>query len=286
MKKQAVTFFIMNGIGNRFAIFDARQDPDFELSDEQVRTLATPGGVFIGEKGADQVIIMRQAHTSGGDTFMEIRNRRGFEVAACGNATRCVAWLYLRETGQTNMRLATQSGILDCEQSGPFNITVDMGIPKLDWQDIPLKEAMHTHHMDIKIGPIDAPVLYNPGAVNMGNPHCVFFVRDFNAFSPEKVGAMVEFHPLFPEQVNVSFARVEDRTHIRLKVWERGVGLTQACGTGACAAVVAAVRQKRTERQVQVRLDGGTLDIDWHESNGHVMMRGAVELEGEGKWTL
>ena len=157
-----------------------------------------------------------------------------------------------------------------------------MGAPKLEWQQIPIKEAMHTHHMDIKVGPIDDPVLYNPGAVSMGNPHCVFFVEDFERAKPEKVGPMIEYHPLFPQQANVGFARIDGRNKIRLRVWERGVGMTLACGTGACAAVVAAVRQKRTERKVEVVVDGGVLQIDWREEDDHVIMTGPVEVEFEG----
>ena len=134
----------------------------------------------------------------------------------------------------------------------------------------------------MKVGPIDNPVLHNPGAVSMGNPHCVFFVEDFTTARPEQVGPMIEFHPLFPEQANVGFARVDGPDKIRLRVWERGVGMTLACGTGACAAVVAAVRQKRTDRQVTVEVDGGILEIDWREEDDHVIMTGPVELEMEG----
>ena len=157
-----------------------------------------------------------------------------------------------------------------------------MGAPKLEWEQIPLTEVMHTHHVDVKVGPIDNPVLHNPGAVNMGNPHCVFFVDDFEKAKPEKVGPMIEFHPLFPEQANVGFAIVENKDKIRLKVWERGVGMTLACGTGACAAVVAAVRQKRSNRKVEVVVDGGVLLIEWRESDDHVIMTGPVKLESEG----
>jgi diaminopimelate epimerase len=157
-----------------------------------------------------------------------------------------------------------------------------MGAPKLEWDQIPLEEPMHTHHIDVKLGPIDNPVLHNPGAVSMGNPHCVFFVEDFTTAKPEQVGPMIEFHPLFPQQANVGFARVESKDKIRLKVWERGVGMTLACGTGACAAVVAAHRQKRTNRKVEVVVDGGVLNIEWRESDDHVIMTGPIELEKEG----
>jgi len=262
----------MNGAGNRFAVFDAREAAGFVLSEEKVKNICKPGSSVMGEKGADQLIIIRGPKSTGADAFMEIWNQKGFEVDACGNATRCIAWLYMRDEGVDSMVLETNAGLLLCAAAGENQVAVDMGPPKLDWEQIPLEEAMHTHHIDVKLGPIDNPVLHNPGAVNMGNPHCVFFVEDFEQAKPDKVGPMIEFHPLFPEQVNVGF----------VKVWERGVGMTLACGTGACAAVVAAVRQKRTDRKVKVEVDGGTLYIEWREGDNHVIMTGPIELESEG----
>ena len=279
---RVMRFLIMNGAGNRFAVFDARGDAGFRCSEEKVKAICKPGSSVMGEKGADQLIIIREPKTSGAHAFMEIWNQKGFEVDACGNATRCIGWLYMRDADVDSMVLETNAGLLLCAAAGENQVAVDMGPPKLDWNQIPLKEVMHTHHVDVKIGPIDNPVLHNPGAVNMGNPHCVFFVEDFVAAKPDKVGPMVEFHPLFPEQVNVGFAKIEAKDKIRLKVWERGVGMTLACGTGACAAVVAAVRQKRTERKVEVEVDGGTLFIEWREGDDHVIMTGPVELESEG----
>lgn len=278
----------MNGAGNRFAVFDARKTPRFTLSEAEVKDMAAPGSKPMGEKGADQIIVIRPPKSQGADVFMEIWNQKGFEVDACGNATRCIAWLVMEEQGSDSMVLETNDGLLLCGRAkdnaaGDAQISVDMGPPKLDWSQIPLKEVMHTHHIDVKVGPIDAPVLHNPGAVNMGNPHCVFFVEDFETAKPEKVGPMIEFHPLFPEQVNVGFAKVEGPDKIRLKVWERGVGMTQACGTGACAALVAAVRQKRTGRKARIEVDGGLLEIEWRESDNHVIMTGPVELEGQGR---
>lgn len=283
---RAMRFLIMNGAGNRFAVFDARKTSGgqngFALSEDKVKAICKPGSSVMGEKGADQLIIIREAKSAGADAFMEIWNQKGFEVDACGNATRCIAWLYMRDEGVDSMVLETNAGLLLCAVAGENQVAVDMGPPKLEWKQIPLKEAMHTHHVDVKLGPIDNPVLHNPGAVNMGNPHCVFFVEDFETAKPDKVGPMIEFHPLFPEQVNVGFAKVEGKEKIRLKVWERGVGMTLACGTGACAAVVAAVRQKRTDRKVEVEVDGGTLFVEWREGDDHVIMTGPVELESEG----
>ena len=275
-------FLIMNGAGNRFGVFDARTTQNFALSDAQVIEIAKPGGKTMGQKGADQIIILRAPKSVTADIFMEIRNQKGFEVDACGNATRTTAWFHMREAGTDTCTVETNDGLLHCTRAGEFEIAVDMGPPKLDWEQIPLEEPMHTHHIDVKLGPIDNPVLSNPGAVNMGNPHCVFFVDDFETVKPHLAGPMIEFHPLFPEQVNVGFAKVEADDRIRLKVWERGVGITLACGTGACAAVVAASRQKLTGRNVTVEADGGILHIHWREEDDHVIMTGPVELESEG----
>ena len=272
----------MNGAGNRFAIFDARRTPDFALSDAQVVAISEPGSAAMGELGADQLIILRAPKGPDADIFMEIRNQKGFEVDACGNATRCAAWLFMEEDGSDACTVQTNDGLLRCTRAGDTRIAVDMGPPKLDWDQIPLKEPMHTHHIDVKLGPIDDPVLSNPGAVSMGNPHCVFFVDDFETVKPHLAGELLEFHPLFPEQANIGFAIVQGESRIRLKVWERGVGMTQACGTGACAALVAAHRQRRMGRTAVVEVDGGELHIDWRESDGHVIMTGPVELEGRG----
>jgi diaminopimelate epimerase len=275
-------FLIMNGAGNRFAVFDARGADGFSLSKEKVVSICAPGSAVMGELGADQLIIMRAPKDANADVFMEIWNQKGFEVDACGNATRCISWLVMTEGGRESCTVQTNDGLLHCTLAGDHQVAVDMGKPKLDWQQIPLEEVMHTHHIDVKIGPIDNPVLSNPGAVNMGNPHCVFFVDEFESAKPHLVGPMVEFHPLFPEQANIGFARIDAPDKMRLKVWERGVGMTLACGTGACAAVVAAVRQSRGSRRMEVEVDGGTLFIEWRLKDDHVIMTGPVELEMDG----
>ena len=272
-------FLIMNGAGNRFAVFDARQDAGFSLSVQKVVDICKPGSSVMGKLGADQLIIMRAPKSDDADVFMEIWNQQGFEVDACGNATRCIGWLVMTQSGQDVCTVQTNAGLLHCTLAGELQVAVDMGKPKLEWQQIPLEEVMHTHHVDVKLGPIDNPVLSNPGAVNMGNPHCVFFVDEFETAKPHLIGPMVEFHPLFPEQVNVGFARIDGPDKMRLKVWERGVGMTQACGTGACAAVVAAVRQSRGSRRMTVEVDGGILFIEWRLKDDHVIMTGPVELE-------
>lgn len=275
-------FLIMNGAGNRFAVFDARQEAGFSLPIKKVVELCAPGSAVMGKLGADQLIIMRAPKSPDADVFMEIWNQKGFEVDACGNATRCIGWLVMTQSGQDACTVQTNAGLLHCTLAGELQVAVDMGKPKLEWQQIPLEEVMHTHHIDVKLGPIDNPTLSNPGAVSMGNPHCVFFVEEFETVKPHLAGPMVEFHPLFPEQVNVGFARIDGPDKMRLKVWERGVGMTLACGTGACAAVVAAVRQSRGSRRMTVEVDGGTLFIEWRLKDDHVIMTGPVELEMDG----
>ena len=276
-------FYAMNGAGNRFAIFDAR-GTGFTMTADMAKAVGAKGGP-LGELGCDQIIVMMDAPIDDGsaDVFMDIWNNTGGHVDACGNATRCVGWLLMKERGDLKINIQTAAGLLKSSRASNLKVAVDMGEPRLEWDQIPLAEVMHTHHIDIKVGPIDAPVLSNPGAVSMGNPHCVFFVDDVMATDIERLGPMLEFHPLFPEQANIGFAQVIDKYHIRLRVWERGAGLTKACGTGACAAVVAGVRQSRLGRKVRVDVDGGELLIEWRERDGHVIMTGPVELEYEGE---
>lgn len=272
----------MNGAGNRFGVFDARVKPSFVMTEALAKSVAGKKGPM-GEKGADQIIIMRRPKSEQADIFMEIWNHAGFEVDACGNASRCIPWLIMEETGKDKIALETNAGLLHVERKGPRQVSVDMGAPRLDWTEIPLKEYMDTHVVDVKVGPIDNPILARPGAVNMGNPHCVFFVDNAETIAADKIGPMIEFHPLFPDQANVGFAEIRARDDIRLRVWERGAGLTQACGTGACAALVAAHRQGRTGRKASIEMDGGVLEIEWRESDDHVIKTGPVELEYEGE---
>jgi diaminopimelate epimerase len=275
-------FLIMNGAGNRFGVFDARYKPGFVMTDLLSKSVAKKGGPM-GPLGADQIIIMRAPKSENADVFMEIWNSEGFEVDACGNASRCIPWLLMEETGRKEIVVETNAGLLLTERKDTNRVSVDMGIPRLEWDQIPLKEYMDTRVIDVKVGPIDDPLLARPGAVNMGNPHCVFFVDNAETVAADKIGPMIEFHPLFPEQANIGFAEIRSRSEIRLRVWERGAGLTQACGTGACAALVAAHRQSRTDRQAKIIMDGGVLDIEWRESDDHVIKTGPVELEYEGE---
>jgi len=283
-------FYIMNGAGNRFGVFDARARTDFVMTSELAKATAAKDGPLgmMGQLGADQIIVMRSpktenAKSESADVFREIWNAAGAQVDACGNASRCIPWLVMGESGRDDIILQTNAGILQTWRTGEFSVAVDMGEPRLNWDEIPLTEYMDTRVIDVKVGPIDAPILARPGAVNMGNPHCVFFVDNAEETAVEKIGPMIEYHPLFPNQCNIGFAEVRSRSEIRLRVWERGAGLTKACGTGACAALVAANRQNRTGRSAKIIMDGGDLHIEWREKDGHVIMTGPVELEFKGE---
>jgi len=272
----SVAFYKMNGLGNDFVVVDARARK-LKLGEAAARR--------IGDRhrgvGFDQLLVIEPSKGKG-DFSLRIWNPDGSETGACGNGTRCVADLLLSETKKPSVVLQTLGGLLTCTRGADGRVTVDMGEPKLEWQDIPLAERMDTRTIDVRVGPIDAPVLIGPSAVNMGNPHCVFFVENAEAHDLSKIGPMLEYHPMFPERANISLAQVKSKNEIRLRVWERGAGQTQACGSAACAATVAAARRKLTDRKVRIVLDGGPLDIEWREDN-HVLMTGPVELNFTGE---
>jgi diaminopimelate epimerase len=270
-------FAKMNGLGNEIAVLDARDCP-MTLNASAVEALAAPGKGI----GFDQLMVLLPPKNPLADVFTEIWNADGSKVAACGNGSRCVAWYVMREMNCENLVIETEAGLLGAVSVGPNMISVDMGEPIFEWGRIPMSERMDTVRIELQVGPIDDPVLHGPGVVSMGNPHCVFFVQDAELAPVEAVGPMIEYHPLFPERTNVGFAEIVARDHIRLRVWERGAGLTKACGTGACAALVAAVRRRLCDRIAKVQVDGGMLQIEWRESDNHVIMTGAVALESEG----
>ncbi len=265
-------YFKMNGCGNDFVIIDARSRGSLPLSESQARAIADrENGI-----GCDQVIAVERSIR--GDAFMRIWNHDGGSVEACGNATRCVAWLLMEEGGAASRRIETPTGLLYAERVSDKVITVDMGSPLLRWEEIPLARPMETDRLHFEVAGLEAP-----GAVNMGNPHVVFFVNDVRAVPIETLGPKIEHDPMFPERANVGFAEVRSREQIRLRVWERGTGLTKSCGTGACAAVVAAQRQGRTGRNVEILADGGSLQIEWRAGDDRVLMTGPVELEASGE---
>jgi diaminopimelate epimerase len=273
-----VPYLKMNGLGNDFVVLDARARA-LELTPEIVAAISSrESGI-----GCDQFIVIEPAR-DGGDAFMDIWNNDGERVEACGNATRCIGDLLMQESGKEEVAVETVAGTLRAMPGKDGLITVDMGEPRLEWHQIPLSEEIRdTRGIELQIGPIDAPILHTPAAVNMGNPHAIFFVQDVNAYNLAQIGPMLEHHPIFPERANISLAQVDSRTHITLRVWERGAGLTRACGTAACAAGVAAIRKRLTERIVQVALPGGELTIEWREADNHVYMTGPAELDYKGE---
>jgi diaminopimelate epimerase len=265
-------FIKMHGLGNDFVVVDARAEP-FPLTDALAKAIADRReGV-----GCDQLLILEPPTNGSADVFLRIRNHDGGEVGACGNGTRCVAALVMGETGRNALVIETAAGLLQAKAAGPERVTVDMGAARLDWQDIPLSEARDTLHMGISNGELADPV-----GVNMGNPHAVFFVGDVERLPLEELGPPLEHHPLFPERANIGAAQLIGKNRLRLRVWERGAGLTRACGTGACAAAVAAARRGLTGRKVEVVLDGGTLTLEWRE-DGHVEMTGPVATAFHGE---
>ncbi|NWE52310.1 diaminopimelate epimerase [Brevundimonas sp. P7753] len=266
----------MNGAGNAFIVVQAFEE-GFHPTEDQVRALCDPASPT---GGCDQLIGVEPSETA--DAFMRVWNADGSMVQTCGNALRCVGWLLLEATDKEEVIIDTLAGPTTARRAGDHQVTVDMGRPRLDWTEVPLSEEMDTRGIELQVGPIDAPLLHTPGAVSMGNPHVVFFTDQQDDAFVRGSGSLIEHHPLFPEGVNVGFAKVIDRDHIRLRVWERGAGLTLACGTGACAALVATARRGLTDRKATVVVDGGTLTIDWDEASGHVFMTGPVEIERTG----
>lgn len=275
-----IPFRKMNGLGNDFVVLDARSRaiPMNEAIAQAISNRET--GI-----GCDQLITIENHPNA--DAFMRIRNRNGGEVNACGNATRCIGDILMNETDKLSVTVQTNAGPLVCTRaSKPGLITADIGRPKLKWDQIPIAEEMDTRLIELQIGPIDDPILHSPSVINVGNPHCIFWVDDVEAYDLENIGPMLENHPMFPECANITLAHVTSPDSIILKVWERGVGLTRACGTAACATVVAAARKKLTHRKATAHLPGGALIIEWRESDDHILMTGPFEYEFEGTLPL
>jgi diaminopimelate epimerase len=272
-------FLKMNGLGNDFVVVDARKDA-FTPALDQVRVWGDRASGI----GFDQLISIEGSRD--GDAFMRVWNSDGSSVETCGNALRCVAWVLNPDASDKTLKIDTLGGptkarVLRADaRSG--TASVDMGRPRLDWREIPLSEDMDTLRLELKVGPYDAPLYHTPCAVSMGNPHCVFFVDDVDKVDVAATGSLIENHPLFPEGVNVEFVQVIDRDTLRMRVWERGAGITRACGTGACATLVAAARRGLSNRAARVIMDGGPLHVAWAE-NDHVIMTGPVEVEFSGE---
>lgn len=258
----------MNGAGNAILVLDLR-GAGFLPRPEDARALArTPGLAY------DQLMVVSDPSEHGETAFMTIFNQDGSLSASCGNGTRCVAHYLAEKTGATQLRLATSAGKLEVFREGPLSYTVDMGPPRLGWQDIPLAREADT--AAVETGHFGLPPA---SCVSMGNPHAIFFVEEIDAFNLEVIGPRLEHDPMFPQRANISLAQPLSADHIRLKVWERGTGLTLACGTAACATGVAAARAGFSGRTVKISLPGGDLLIHWREADDHVEMTGPVEVE-------
>jgi diaminopimelate epimerase len=270
----AVTPFLkMHGLGNDFVVLDARAQP-LALGPGLARAIADRRTGI----GCDQLLVMEPARNPGADVFMRIRNAEGGEVEACGNGTRCVAAQVMDEFGKDHVVVETVAGLLEARRAPGGRVTVDMGKARTEWREIPLARAADTLHLDIEAGPLRDAV-----ATNIGNPHATFFVPEVAAIDVERWGPVLERDPAFPERANIGVVQVLSPASLRFRVWERGVGVTRACGTGACAALVAAVRRGLVARRAEVVLDGGPLEIEWR-ADGHVMMTGPVATSFSGSF--
>ncbi|UZD90610.1 diaminopimelate epimerase [Cognatishimia activa] len=266
--RQNIEFEKMHGLGNDFVVIDAR-DRESGLSESLITAIADRHcGV-----GFDQLAVIEKSDTA--DAHLTFYNADGSTSAACGNATRCIGRKLLDEGGKSELTLTTARGTLKAREAGNGLVSVNMGHPQLDWQDIPLAREMDT---------LELPIEGAPTATGMGNPHCTFFVDDAEAIDLETLGAKLEHHPLYPERTNVQFASLVGESHLRMRVWERGVGPTLASGSSSCATAVAAARRGLTGRQVQIDLDGGTLHIDWADDG--VWMTGATMHVFSGVFTV
>jgi diaminopimelate epimerase len=275
VQAQSIPFRKMNGLGNDFVVLDARVRA-LPLTADALRAIADrKEGI-----GCDQIIALEPSQHA--DVFMRIWNADGGEVGACGNAARCVAALVAKEQEREGVSIETESAVLGATVNRDGSVTIDTGEPRFAWNEIPLAEPFHdTRRIELQLGRIDDPVLHSPAVVNVGNPHALFFVDDVAAHDLAKFGPMLEHHPLFPERANISLVQVLAPDHLKVRTWERGAGLTRACGTAACAATVAAARRGLSGRKVKVSLPGGDLLIEWREGDGHILMTGPYALDFE-----
>ena len=269
-------FAKMNGIGNEIVVLDLRDSRHVVTADE-ARAVAS-------QVPYDQLMVLLPPRYDGTEAFIRIYNNDGSEAGACGNGMRCVAALLSEELGSDALSFETAAGLSNCWKRADRLFTVDMGLPRFRWDEIPLAEEFaDTRAIELQIGPIDRPILHTPSALSMGNPHAIFWVEDPDAYDLGRIGPLLENHPIFPERANISLAAIRARDRIAVRTWERGAGLTKACGSAACAAAVAAARLRRADRNVTVTLPGGDLAIEWRD-DGHVLMTGPVELEYRGRF--
>jgi diaminopimelate epimerase len=275
--EKRVEFAKMNGLGNEIVVIDMRGRSDRVTAAAAIALNGDPAMKF------DQIMAIHDARTGGTDNYISIINSDGSPAQACGNGMRCVVQALAAETGRKDFLFETVAGILDAHEHSDGLISVDMGKPRFGWQEIPLAEEFRdTRMIELQVGPIDAPVLHSPSVVSMGNPHAIFWVDDdVWSYALDRFGPMLENHPIFPERANISIAQVTAPDAMTIRTWERGAGLTKACGSAACAAAVCGARTRRTERNVTVTVPGGPLLIEWRD-NDHVIMTGPAEWEFSG----
>lgn len=274
--KETLSFTKMNGLGNEILVVDLRGRSK-RFTPGEVRDIAqAPHTRF------DQMMVLGDPRNAGTEAYVTIFNADGSTAEACGNGTRCIGWHVAKVAGRRGMTFETDGGLIRVDVAGIDAITVDMGEPKFSWEAIPLAEAFHdTKRVELQIGPIDNPILHSPSVANIGNPHATFWVDDVAQINLEAVGPLLENHPLFPERANITIAQIDSRSEITVRTWERGTGLTQACGSAACAAAVNGMRNNFTDHTVTVNNPGGALEITWHKNN-RISMTGPVVDEYSG----
>jgi len=267
----------MNGLGNEIVVVDLRGSGKV-FTEAEARAIASgPRSHF------DQLMALHAPVTPGTEAYLRIYNTDGSAAGACGNGMRCVGWIVSQETGRKHLKFETTAGVLELLVEDISRIAVDMGEPRFGWADVPLAEPFHdTRGIELQIGPVEKPVLHSPSVVNVGNPHAVFWVEDVNAYDLARFGPLLENHPLFPERANISLACVTSPSSITVRTWERGAGLTKACGSAACAVIACAARKGTTGRQATITLPGGPLEVEWRADN-RIWMTGPAELEYEGE---
>jgi len=270
-------FVKMNGLGNEIVVVNMRHQPG-RIRAEEVRAAACAVRF-------DQMMVLGPPRTPDTDAVVRIYNCDGSEAGACGNGMRCVIALLHHETGRSRFCFETPAGLLTGWTADAGQYAVDLGPPRFRWDEIPLAQAFaDTRAIELTIGPLEAPILCSPSVVNVGNPHAVFWVDDVDAYDLGAIGPVLENHPLFPQRANISLVAVCSATRLRVRTWERGAGLTKACGSAACAAVVTAARTGRARRTAHASLPGGDLDISWRASDDHVLMTGPAVLEARGRF--
>jgi len=277
-----VEFAKMNGLGNKILVVDMRGRPDAVTPAAAIALNADPATQF------DQIMAIHDPKAQGTDAWIDILNSDGSKAQACGNGTRCVVQALAAETGKTAFTFQTVAGILNAVEQADGTISVDMGKPVFEWDKIPLAEEFYdTSRIELQIGPIDNPVLHSPSVASMGNPHAIFWVdKDVMSFDLGRFGPLLENHPMFPEKANITLAEVTSPSSITTRTWERGAGLTLACGSAACATAVSGARTGRTGRDVTIKVasspNAGSLSIEWRERDDHVIMTGPAEWEWSG----